>query len=93
MTIAWNGIFNSSDGAGWTGLKKGQAIPKALRSVHQPPGAKDSKVGLGVVRVIANILTGKVDFGTNGTGVFVSYVRSKGASVTASRGGLVNAIQ
>ena len=93
MTIAWNGIFNSGDGAGWTGLKKGQSIPKALRSVHQPPGAKDSKVGLGVVRVIANILTGKVDFGTNGTDVFVSYVSSKGASVTASRGGLVNAIQ
>lgn len=90
MAIAWNGIFNSTDGAGWTGLKKGQIIPKALRSVHQPAGAKDSKVGLGIVRVVANILTGNVQFGVNGTGCCVSYLTSKGVPSRASREGGVN---
>ena len=85
MVVAWNGIFNGTDGAGWTGIRKGQLIPTNLWSAHKGSSTTKSKVGMGIVRVVMNILSGQVQFGVSAQTITVEYKNSKGNWCTASR--------
>ena len=84
MVVAWNGIFNGTDGAGWTGIRKGQLIPNHLWSNHKGSSPTKSKVGMGIVRVVMNILSGQVQFGVSAQTITVKYKNSLSTRQNAS---------